>query len=257
MSMRLPFHVWLAGAVIACLSLAVSFDDYWAMFIARVWCIAVAALGAHVLLARVGMLSFGQALFFGVGAYAGAFLVKAMDSGNLLLLLPAGFIAGGAAAYLVALLVFGQRAVPAATLALSTMTLGYVAERLVRGWEWTGGQNGLPGIPQMSLLGHELQQPWQMLAVAAVVLGLVLVAVTLLESSSWGSRLSALGHDEMRLRFFGVNVARDKQLIFAIAGGLAGLAGSLLAGVEGFVGPSSIGPVFSTTAGAVRVACRS
>jgi len=133
-----------------------------------------------------------------------------------------------------------------ATLALATMTLCYIAERLANQWEWIGGQGGVPGIPPLSFLGKELVEPWQMLAVATVALLAAYGILLRLLGSKWGLRLVALRDDELRLRFLGISVARDKQAIFAVAGAMSGLAGALLAGVEGFVGPSSLGPVAST-----------
>jgi branched-chain amino acid transport system permease protein len=238
---------WRFPAVLLGATLIGAMDPYWATFLTRVWCIAIAALGVHLLLGSAGLLSFGQALFLGAGGYAAAFAARAMGSSNLLLTLPIGAAAGGIGAFVIARLVFGQRPTAVATLALATMTLCYVAERLANQWDWTGGQGGLPGIPPLSFFGIELVEPWQMLVVASIALFVAYWILLRLLGSKWGLRLAALRDDEMRLRFLGISVARDKQAIFAVAGAMSGLAGALLAGVEGFVGPSSLGPVFSTS----------
>jgi branched-chain amino acid transport system permease protein len=238
---------WRFPALLLGATLIAATDPYWATFLTRAWCIAIGALGVHLLLGSAGLLSFGQALFLGVGGYAAAFAARSLGSSNLLLTLPLGAAAGGLGAFAIARLIFGQRPTVVATLALATMTLCYVAERLANEWDWTGGRGGMPGVPPLSFLGTELTEPWQMLLAAAIALFAAYGILIRLLSSKWGLRLTALRDDEMRLRFLGISVARDKQAIFAVAGAMSGLAGALLAGVEGFVGPSSLGPVFSTS----------
>lgn len=240
-------RAWGFPAVLLAATLIAATDPYWATFLTRAWCIAIAALGVHLLLGSAGLLSFGQALFMGIGGYTGAFAARWLDSSNVLLTLPLGAAAGGLGAFVIAALIFGQRPTVVAILALATMTLCYVAERLANQWEWIGGQGGIPGIPPLSFLGSELVEPWQMLAVASVALFAAYWVLLRLLASRWGLRLAALRDDELRLRFLGISVARDKQAIFAVAGAMSGLAGALLAGVEGFVGPSSLGPVSSTS----------
>jgi len=81
-------RAWFFPAVLLMATLIAASDPYWATFLTRAWCIAIAALGVHLLLGSAGLLSFGQALFLGIGGYTGAFAARWLDSSNILLTLP-------------------------------------------------------------------------------------------------------------------------------------------------------------------------
>jgi urea transport system permease protein len=202
---------------------------------------------------QVGLLCFGQAIFFGVGAYAMSVITKGM-----LPALPAntlfGLIAASALAALLAWiageLMFRGRGLAGAYFAIVTLAAAVIVERLASHWDFIGGFNGLLDVPPLRLVWNgatvdlldALPVYYGMLA-AAVAIYLLLLAI---ERSGTGTVLRAIRDGEARTMYFGLDVARYKIASFALAGAVAGLAGALFVTQFGFASPALIGVALST-----------
>jgi branched-chain amino acid transport system permease protein len=225
----------------------------------QVLILAVFSLGFNLLFGYTGLLSFGQAGFFAVGAYGCAKILLAVP--NLLL-----GILGGVAAAGVAALLLGALSVRHTRIYFSMLTLAFGMMIFSIAWKWrdfTGGDDGLVGIPRAPL---EIPGLFS-LSVAAmeryyyVVLVLSLLAIYAmyrLVRSPLGLTLQAIRDSETRTQFSGVPVRKYRLVAFTIAGLYAGLAGALLTPLENTVTPPvahwtmSAEPVLATLMGGIH-----
>ncbi|HYZ22491.1 MAG TPA: branched-chain amino acid ABC transporter permease [Rhodopila sp.] len=196
-----------------------------------------------------GIMSFGQALFFGVSGYVIALVGRDLGFSHIWGTLPLAFAVGTALACLFALfLLLGRRKPTPIFVALGTLTGSYAAERLVSGWQYVGAGNGLSSIKLLQLGDFEFVEGVEFYSLALSLLLLIYLLSRALVRSQFGLVLAGMRQNEERLAFFGYRVQVFKALVFSFAGGVAGLAGALYSYHQGFIGPGNMGPSLSTTA---------
>lgn len=222
--------------------------------------LSVFSLGFNLLFGYTGLLSFGQAGFFAVGAYGCAKILLAVP--NLLLGLAGGVGAAGAAALLLGIL-----SVRHTRIYFSMLTLAFGMMIYSIAWKWrdfTGGDDGLVGIPRApiqipGLLNLSLATMERYYYVVLVVSILAILIMHRLVRSPLGLTLQAIRDSESRAEFAGIPVRRYRLIAFTIAGLYAGLAGALLPPLENTVTPpiahwsTSAEPVLATLMGGVHV----
>jgi branched-chain amino acid transport system permease protein len=195
------------------------------------------AVAFNVLLGEMGFLSFGQATFNGVGAYAAARALIDLHA-PLLLALGAGIAAGALVAAAIGALAITGRGVYGVML---TFAFNEMAYYLAFQWrDVTGGDNGLRGIPRPDVFGISLDDATRYYVFTAIVVLVAFAFVLRLIDSPFGAVLRAIRENEDRARAIGFRVRRFKIVAFAISGGLSGLAGALYAGLFRFVPLQSI-----------------
>jgi len=196
-----------------------------------------------------GIMSFGQALFFGVAGYVVALVGRDLGFSQLWGTLPLAMLVGGLlAAALAAFLLLGRKAPTSIFVAFGTLTGAYASERLVAGWQYVGAGNGLSAIKLMAFGSYEFVEGVEFYSVALTALVLVYAASRWLVRSQLGLVLAGMRQNEERLAFFGYRVQVFKALVFSFAGMIAGLSGALYSYHQGFTGPSNLGPGLSTIA---------
>ncbi len=221
--------------------------------------LAVFSVGFNLLFGYSGLLSFGQAGFFAIGAYGCAKILLAVP--NLFLGIAGGVVLAGVAA-----LLLGMLSVRHTRIYFSMLTLAFGMMIYSIAWKWrdfTGGDDGLVGIPRAPLEIPGLVS----LSVATmeryyyVVLVLSLAAIAAMHRlvrSPLGLTLQAIRDSETRAEFAGVPVRKYRLVAFTIAGLYAGLAGALLPPLENTVTPpiahwsTSAEPVMATLLGGVH-----
>lgn len=234
----------------------------------RFLALCILALGLALVWGWGGMLSLGQGVFFGLGAYSLALYLKlvGLAPGDLpdfmvwsglsklpwwwtpfrhpaiamagILILPAA--AAGALAWLVF-----HRRVGGVYFALVTQALALAFSTLLISQQaYTGGFNGLTDFS--TLLGFQLNDPkvqrglfWVTLA----CLGLAFVLLRWLLGTDFGKIVLAMRDGENRVRFLGYNPVPYKVVVFAIGGALAGLSGALYMLHAGVISPAMVGVV--------------
>jgi branched-chain amino acid transport system permease protein len=241
---------WLELAVLAvALPLPWLLDNFWVLLATKIFIFALLAISFDLVWGYAGIMSFGQALFFGVSGYSVALLGTKLNVTSVFLLLPAAALIGLALAFAVAvIIIFGKRIPSIVFVALGTLTGSYVVERAARGWSYVGGQNGISSLPRLTAKSFEIQEG---VVFFYMVLGLVVLTywlVRMLVRSQFGLALAGIRQGEARMPFFGYRVQTYKGIVFSLAGLIAGLSGGLFAFHEGFIGPGQIGPVLSTQA---------
>jgi branched-chain amino acid transport system permease protein len=202
---------------------------------AGLWGIMV--VGLAVLSGWAGQLSLGQAAIFGIGAYGSAIAVVRWELPHLV-----GILFGIALTLAVALVAAAVLRLQGIYLALATLALGFLLLELFRLLpEWTGGNNGFPGIPVFELFGYEFDTDRRAFVLAWSVLTLAVAISINLIRSRFGRALIAIHDDEDAARALGIPAVRYKVLIWLYAATLASIGGSLYAHYVRFISPEQFG----------------
>jgi branched-chain amino acid transport system permease protein len=214
-------------------------DRYVTVLLTDIACFALFAVSLHFIMGPAGMVSFGHAAYFGLGAYAGALLFKKADLPMELALVVAPFVAGLFA------VVYGWFCVRLSGVYLAMLTLAFaqISWSIVFQWdELTAGSNGLVGVwPSMWLSG---KPAYYWLALALCGAGIALLWRALF--SPFGYALRAGRDSPLRAEAIGIDLRAFQWAAFVLAGGLAGLAGSVFAFSKGSISPSSASIAQST-----------
>lgn len=196
-----------------------------------------------------GIMSFGQALFFGVAGYVIALIGRDLEFshgwGTLPIAMAVGLLLSFAFA---AFLLLGRRTPTVIFVSLGTLTGAYAAERLVSGWQYVGAGNGLSSVKLLQWGEYEMVEGPAFYYMALAILVACYAASRYVVRSQFGLVLAGMRQNEERLAFFGYRIQVFKALIFSFAGLLAGLAGALYSYHQGFIGPGNMGPGLSTNA---------
>jgi branched-chain amino acid transport system permease protein len=192
---------------------------------------AMAALACNLLLGYGGLLSFGQAIFFGAGAYLSSLAMMHAGAGLIPALLTA-VVAGTVLAAFVGALAVRRTGIYFVMMTLAfNQTAYFVACTLS---DWTGGENGLLDVPRppLTLFGAtlaDLSDATAYYVFVAVLFLLVFIAARRVIASPFGSTLIAVRENEARARASGYDTRNFKITAFALSGAVTALAGALYA----------------------------
>ena len=225
---------------------------------------AIVALGLDLIWGYSGMLSLGQGLFFGIGAYCFAMYLNLETAGKNLpefmglygvtqlpwlwqpfqspiVALILAVVVPMVLAALVGFMIFRSR-VQGVYFSIITQALTAIVALLLVGQQQL--INGTNGITEMrTIFGAKLAAPETKVTlymVTAVILGIVFIGCTFLVRSRFGRVLVALRDDENRLRFMGYNPVLIKTIVFALSAGIAGIAGALFVPQVGIIAPKQL-----------------
>ncbi len=193
------------------------------VFLMNVLCLALFASAFNLLLGYTGLLSFGHAAFLGTAAYVAGWAMKAWGFTPEL-----GVLAGTAAAALLGWL-FGALAIRRSGIYFAMITLGFaqMVYFLAIQLPFTGGEDGLQGIPRGRLLGLvplEHREAMYLFVYGVFLLGFF--AIYRVIHSPFGHVLRAIRENEARALSLGYDVDRYKRIAFVLSAALAGLAGA-------------------------------
>src|ERR1700719_755475 len=178
-------------------------EDYLTVFVTRVLILALLALSFDLVWGYAGIMSFGQALFFGAAGYSVALLARDLGITSIFIVLPASLVIGLLVSLaLGSFLLLGRHPPTAIFVAMGTLTGSYAAERLARGWYYLGGQNGIPSIPPMTAGGYEFAEGRVYYYLAFAALALVYLVCRFLVRSQLGLALAGVRDHEARIAFF-------------------------------------------------------
>lgn len=212
------------GLVVLALAAPFFLDSYYLTELSMFLVYALAGLGLMVVIGFSGQVSFGHAAFLGLGAYAHTIL---MNHGiPFLMALPLAGLFTGLTGALLGRAASGMHGF---YLAIATLAFVIIVETIFGEWKGlTGGYMGM-AVPQMSLFGVELDQPWQQyLVILAIFLFFVWGVANLMRSPS-GRSMIAVRDSETSARSLGINVRNIKILAFFISTVITGVAGGLFA----------------------------
>lgn len=185
------------------------------------------AMSLNLLVGYTGLVSFGHAMFFGAaGAYPFVLLMQ-----NLPLSIPSGILLTLAFAAVLALLI-GAICVRLTEIYFSFLTLAFqmlIYSLMMNMVEYSGGDNGLSGIPRPPFLGINLADGATFYAFACIVFVIAIVIMRVIVMSPFGFTLRLIRDNAQRATFLGVNVFRMKLVCFVLAGVFGSLGGIIMA----------------------------
>ena len=229
--MRTRERPWALLLLVAALAVP-AFGSRFYTFLANdvlIW--ALFATSLNLLVGYTGLVSFGHAAYFGIGAYTTGLLMKKAAMPFIVAFPAAGVLAGAFA------LIFGFFCVRLTRIYFAMLTLAFAQIVWAICFKWnevTGGEQGMPEIPYPSL-DWMSRLPWvgdlrtsdHFYLLTVAIVALCLWALRRIVGSPFGRMLTTIRENPERAEFIGVNVRRYELAAFVIAGLFAGLAGGL------------------------------
>jgi branched-chain amino acid transport system permease protein len=230
-----------AAAVVAALPWAVE-SRYVLGMLVFIALNGLAAIGLSLVMGFAGQVSLGQAAFFAVGAYVSGVLT-ASGGWNGWAAMVVAVAAGALVAFVVGLPIFRLSGL---LLAMATLAFGIIVYYVLVNWATvTGGPSGLAGIPPLALGSFRFDTDARMLALAWGALLVVIALAGNVVDSRIGRALRAIHGSEAAAAAVGIDTARLKVGVFALAGAITALGGALYAHYVTFINPSPFGFAYS------------
>jgi branched-chain amino acid transport system permease protein len=202
----------------------------------------VFGLGFDLLFGRAGLLSFGQGAFYGTGGFVTAYLLTSGTLDNVWLAIAAGIAAAAAFSIVVGVLALRRIGIYFAMITLAFGELSYFLENspLAR---WTGGENGLPGVPAPSLqfgsFNYSFAGSWPSYQLVAGFFFFGFVLARFIVRSPVGAVLTAINQNPQRTSALGHDVQGYKLAVFVLAAIYAGAGGVLLGIFQSYMPPDA------------------
>jgi len=231
-------------------------DMFTIMQITQYVVLSVFALSLAYIWGFGGILSFGQAAFFGLGAYA--FAVSSISLGDTTLPLVLSFVIPAAFGVALGYFMFYGK-LSDVYLGVVTMVVTLIFWKLANhtaGPEYSiagvrlGGFNGIPSIPTINIPGQPdaWLDPAQLFRFFMGVLIVVYIALRILIASDFGRISIGIRENETRAALLGYDIRRHKVIVFAIGSGIAGLSGAMWATYQSFIDPNAFSMEMSAKA---------
>ncbi|HEY8069543.1 MAG TPA: branched-chain amino acid ABC transporter ATP-binding protein/permease [Burkholderiales bacterium] len=199
-------------------------------------------IGFDILFGYTGLLSFGQSAFYGTGGFIAAYLLTQAGFPHVILALIIGMIVAAVVGYLIGLLALRRTGIYFAMITVAIAEMFFFIEFNPLS-AWTGGENGLPGVPTPSLyLGFttlHFTSGWKLYPFLAFCYFIGMVIALRIVRSPMGAVFTAIRENPLRAAAVGHNVQAYKLTAFVIAAAYAGMAGGLLGVMQAFMPPDA------------------
>lgn len=255
-----PKPLVIGALVLALSSLPFLLSPFYLLLATEVLIFTLFASGLNLLLGYTGLLSFGHAAYFGVGAYAAGLLLRNLGF-SVSVAIPVGIASAALAA-----LIIGYFCVQLDEIYFAMLTLAFAQILHSIVWHWnevTGGSDGLDMIPRPPLklpgLAIDIGSIPGFYLFTLVIVACALLLLWIVINSPFGLALQGIRESAVRSEFLGVRVLRYRLAAFVLSGALSGLAGALFAIFERAVTPEAIywttsaDPVLMSLLGGPRV----
>lgn len=227
-----PAGVALAAAIlVALLFVPLLHNGYLENLFRGILMVGALAFGWNVIGGYAGYVSFGNVVFFGIGAYTTAVLWQHAHQLNVLLAIACGAVAAALFALILGVPILRLRG---HYFGIATLGIALATEEIIGHFDWFGGGSGFPV--------RQLEPYWiYYIAMWGVCAG-AFAATLAIARSKFGYALVAIRENEEAAAILGVDPTRYKVIAWAISGTMAGAAGAVFAGANGFVdGPTAFG----------------
>ncbi|HET6183000.1 MAG TPA: branched-chain amino acid ABC transporter ATP-binding protein/permease [Acetobacteraceae bacterium] len=204
----------------------------------RVLVIGLMGLGFDLLFGATGLLSFGQAAFFGTGGFFAAYLLVNHVLGSVWVALVIGTLAAGVFGLFVGWLAVRRIGIYFAMITLAFGQMAFFMENSPLS-ALTGGENGLPGVPFPVFFGVRLTAGWPLYWTLAAMFFVGFVLARRILHSPFGIVLRAIKDNTARAAMLGHSVPAYKLAVFVIAALYAGLAGGMLGVFQSYMPPDA------------------
>jgi len=211
--------------------------SYFLSFATEVLIFAIFAMSLDILLGYTGLMSFGHAAFFGLGAYT-VVLLGAKYGLSLWLGLFAGIAVAAIGAVVIGVFCVRVKGIPFLMLTMAFAQLIYSVA--VKWRDFTGGSDGVGGVVRPSLLSFSLDSPELMYLLILAFFVATYFALRRLVDSPLGKSFVGIRENEMRMRAMGYPTVKYKLLSFVISGAVAGMAGGLYAFFNEYISPDAV-----------------
>ncbi len=195
-------------------------------------------IGFDILFGYTGLLSFGQSAFYGTGGMVAAYLLTRAGFPYVTPAIVVGTVAAAVTGYLVGLVALRRTGIYFAMITVAIAEVFFYLEFNPLS-EWTGGENGLPGVPTPKLnLGFttiHFTTGWSLYQYLAVCYFVGIVIALRIVRSPVGAILRAIRENPLRAAALGHNIHGYKLTAFVVAAAYAGFAGGLLGVLQGFM----------------------
>ncbi len=220
-----------ALGLIVLIFLPLAIGESWVSLVVEMMALAIFATSLNILIGYGGMVNFGHAAYYGIGAYTYALLLTKAGAPFLLAMATAPVLSA------VGALVIGWFCVRLSHIYFSMLTLAFgqiVFAVTLQWYGFTRGDNGITEIPLPALL----QSTRRFYYIALVLTALCLWGMKRIVDSPFGKTLQALRDNPLRSEFMGINVRLYSLAAFVIAGAFAGVGGALFAAFNHNVFPT-------------------
>ncbi len=212
--------------------------NYGIDLVSKIMIYAIFALSLELLVGTTGLVCFGHAAFFGIGAYAAVLLSPSSEAASLAWLLPASVLAAAAYALVVGALSLRTKGV---YFIMVTLAFAQMAYYVLHDTPLGGGTDGIYLMLKPTLGDWlNLDNTRVLYLFTLSVLVAVFVALSVLLNSRFGRALAGIRVNEQRMRATGFSTYPYKLAAFVLSGAIAGLAGFIFAVKDGFVNPEML-----------------
>ncbi|MGL4413995.1 branched-chain amino acid ABC transporter permease [Roseinatronobacter monicus] len=211
----------------------------------RIAILAIAGVGLNIALGLGGMVSFGHALYLGVGGYVAGIAAHHAFSGTTVLGLPGtnqmlpiwamAMALSGLIAAIVGALSLRTSGIFFIMITLAFAQMGFF---FTLSWPAYGGEDGLPIFVRNQFPGLNTARPWELFVIAYGVLLAVLGVFAMLRAARFGAALMAIRQNPDRAAAIGISPFGVKLVAFILSGMITGLAGAMMADLTRFVSPA-------------------
>jgi|LNFM01.1.fsa_nt_gb branched-chain amino acid transport system permease protein len=236
-ALNIAATVFFAGAVVFGVVYGFKGDTFYLRLATEALIFGAVALSVDILLGFAGLLSLGQALYFGLGAYTGALVLKQVAE-SFWLVMGTSILVGIVAGLIGGLIAIRARGV---YFALITYGLAQIVAKVIYNTRELGASDGITGIPIISVsLGFwqtKADNPAGFFFVVLAVIGVIYLGLLYLSGTPFGRALSGVRINESRMPFLGYQPDRLKLAAFVLAATIASIAGGIYPMLRGFVSP--------------------
>lgn len=239
MILRLVRVAPLAAMLLALLLFPLVGQEFYIELVAKIMILAIFAMSLQLLVGHTGLVSFGHAAYYGIGAYTLALMMPTSAAASFWWLLPAAVAAAALAAFVIGLFVLRTRGI---YFIMVTLAFAQMAFYLFHDTGLGGGSDGIyvNFKPVAAIFGwrpFNFENSIHLYYVVLTVAAVVYVFLRRLMGSAFGRALAGIRSNEHRMTAMGFDTFRYKLGAFTVAGALAGLAGFLNATLDSFVTP--------------------
>jgi len=196
---------------------------------------AIFALGFNLILGYLGMVSFGHAAYYAVGAYTAALMITRLSIKSIEIVLPASIAASAVAAALIGFLCVRHTRIYFALLTLAFGQMIYSV--LLKEYSITRGSEGIAGISKPELFGLSLAVGNNYYYFIIVIFALSLLTLRVIVNSPFGKILQAIRENAARTEFVGISIWKYRWTAFILSGIFSGIGGALFAPLTMHVSP--------------------
>lgn len=217
-------------------------SEFWVTLFTRVAIMGIFAMSYNLLLGYSGLLSLGQAIYFGVGAYTMSLSLKFLSHSLYL-----GFLASQILAVVLALVIgFISLRLSGIQFAMVTLAFGEMIHTVALKWRAvTGGDDGITGLPAPVFgvtpsSSASLDTAWEYYYAALILIIITIVILKTIVDSPFGQVIKGARDNATRVEYLGMNVFTTRLMVYVISSLLSATAGALYAPFLGVAYPSSL-----------------